>query len=109
MSSVGGSKGHELDATTVADADLYVEWLGAATSAPPAGAYELQGVASEVLTLLGTALAQPMDRHSERRTVFKSTGHASLDLAASAVVFRCALQHGTGSCVEMDVDLNALC
>ena len=37
VSSVGGSKGPEVDADTVADATVYVEWPGAADQPPPAG------------------------------------------------------------------------
>jgi ornithine cyclodeaminase/alanine dehydrogenase-like protein (mu-crystallin family) len=43
MSSVGGTLAPELDADTLAAASIYVEWRGAATNAPPAGAHELQG------------------------------------------------------------------
>jgi len=88
VSSVGS---HELDAATIRDGALFVEWLGAATSAPPAGAYELQDVPVGRVTLLGAVLAgeHPGRRGEEEITVFKSTGHAALDVAAAAVA--CAL------------------
>ena len=71
VSSVGGSHGHEVDAATVADADLYVEWLGAAAQAPPAGAHELQGVSVDRLHLLGSSLEAGGPPPAERLTLFK--------------------------------------
>lgn len=97
VSSVGGSSGHELDAATIRDGALFVEWPGAATSAPPAGAYELQDVPVDRITLLGAVLAgeHPGRRGEEELTVFKSTGHAALDVAAAAVA--CASSSGPRS------------
>jgi ornithine cyclodeaminase/alanine dehydrogenase-like protein (mu-crystallin family) len=88
VGSVGGSQGPELDAETVAAASLFAEWPGAAGSAPPAGAYELQGVEPGRVTLIGAVLdgGRPGRRDEREITVYKSTGHASLDLAAAAVV-----------------------
>ena len=43
VTSVGGTFGPEVDADTVRLARVFVEWKGAAESAPPAGAHELQG------------------------------------------------------------------
>ncbi|MEZ0112487.1 alanine dehydrogenase [Catenulispora sp. EB89] len=90
VNSIGGSDGPEIDAATVGAASLFAEWHGAATSPPPAGAHELQGVPTERITLLGAVLA---GRHPGRRdqteiTAFKSTGHAALDVAAAAVATR---------------------
>lgn len=92
VSSVGGSQGPELDAATVAEAELFAEWQGAYASPPPAGAHELQGVDPARVTLLGTVLADEHRTHEGRRprhsrglTVFKSTGHAALDVAAAHV------------------------
>jgi ornithine cyclodeaminase/alanine dehydrogenase-like protein (mu-crystallin family) len=103
VSSVGGSAGPELDAATVRDGSLFIEWAGAAASAPPAGAHELQGLTPDHATLLGAVLDR---RHIGRRTsfeltVFKSTGHAALDVAAASVVYRFARDHATGTTVEM--------
>ncbi|MGW5638089.1 ornithine cyclodeaminase family protein [Streptomyces sp. NPDC003832] len=92
VSSVGGSHGPELDADTIRDADLFTEWPGAADTQPPSGAHELQGLpAGRRVTLLGSVLAgeAPGRRSPEALTVFKSTGHAALDVAAAHVV------HGT--------------
>ncbi|MEU9917406.1 ornithine cyclodeaminase family protein [Streptomyces sp. NPDC051001] len=89
VSSVGGSHGPELDAETVQDADLFTEWPGAATTPPPSGAHELQNLPTERrITLLGAVLTgEAPGRHSpEALTVFKSTGHAALDVAAAHVV-----------------------
>ena len=96
VSSVGGSHGHEVDAATVADADLYVEWLGAAAQAPPAGAHELQGVSVDRLHLLGSSLEAGGPPPAERLTLFKSTGHAALDVAAAAAAHRRAREHDLG-------------
>nr|WP_206326734.1 ornithine cyclodeaminase family protein [Streptomyces sp. S3(2020)] len=89
VSSVGGSHGPELDAETVRDADLFTEWAGAATTPPPSGAHELQDLPAERrVTLLGSVLSgeAPGRRSPEALTVFKSTGHAVLDVAAAHVV-----------------------
>jgi ornithine cyclodeaminase/alanine dehydrogenase-like protein (mu-crystallin family) len=87
VGSVGCSEGPELDAETIDDAALFAEWSGAAGSPPPAGAHELQGVRADRVTLLGDVLAgrHPGRSGREQLTVFKSTGHAALDVAAAAV------------------------
>ncbi|MEU9734600.1 ornithine cyclodeaminase family protein [Streptomyces sp. NPDC048002] len=92
LSSVGGSHGPEIDTETVRDGDLFAEWPGAAATPPPSGAHELQGLpAGHRVTLLGSVLAgdAPGRRSPDSLTVFKSTGHAALDVAAAHVV------HGT--------------
>lgn len=88
IGSVGGSQGPELDARTIAAGSLFAEWPGVAVSAPPAGAYELQGVDPDRVTLIGAVLGgtHPGRKDEREITVYKSTGHASLDLAAAAVV-----------------------
>jgi ornithine cyclodeaminase len=105
VSSVGGSHGPELDPATVADAALYAEWDGAAGSAPPAGAHELQGVDPSRVGLLGTVLAggRPRPGAGDRPalTVFKSTGHAALDVAAASVVYARARELGLGSHLDL--------
>ncbi|MBR7831135.1 ornithine cyclodeaminase family protein [Actinospica sp. MGRD01-02] len=91
ISSVGGSQGPELDAATIAGAALFAEWDGAVAAAPPAGAHELQGVDPGRVTLLGAVLdgAHPgrgaLGAPQAELTVFKSTGHAALDVAAASV------------------------
>ena len=87
VGSVGGSQGPELDPETIAAASLFAEWTGAAEAAPPAGAHELQGVDPARVTLIGSVLdaGHPGRRDERELTVYKSTGHAALDLAAAAV------------------------
>ena len=96
ISSVGGSHGPELDAATIADAVVYVEWPGAAGAAPPAGAHELQSYDSARLRLLGDVLSGAAAPEAAPLTVFKSTGHAALDVAAAAVVYASAQGNGIG-------------
>lgn len=89
VSSVGGSHGHELDAATIAEGSVFVEWTGAATAAPPAGAYEIQG---RDAVLLGSVVdgRHPGRRSADELTVFKSTGHAAFDVAAASVALASA-------------------
>jgi ornithine cyclodeaminase/alanine dehydrogenase-like protein (mu-crystallin family) len=103
VSSVGGSFGPELDSDTVLLGRLFVEWRGAATNPPPAGAHELQGVEVERLTELGEVIAgsKPGRATVEEVTVYKSTGLAIEDAAAAGVVYERALREGAG--VEISV------
>ncbi|MFI6338801.1 ornithine cyclodeaminase family protein [Streptomyces sp. NPDC050535] len=104
ISSVGGSHGPELDAATVRDATLFAEWSGAAATRPPSGAHELQGLPPErPVTLLGAVLAgdSPGRRDDSELTLFKSTGHAALDVAAAHVAHAVARGAGWGLCVAM--------
>lgn len=94
VSSVGGSHGPELDAGTIRDAVLFTEWPGASSTEPPSGAHELQDLPPDrAVALLGSVLAGDADagRSPGSLTVFKSTGHAALDVAAAYVV------HGTAT------------
>ncbi|MFD9127839.1 ornithine cyclodeaminase family protein [Kitasatospora sp. NPDC059571] len=102
VSSVGGSRGPELDAATVHAASLFAEWPGAA-SPPPAGAHELADLPARRLTLLGAVLdgTHPGRRSPEELTVFKSTGHAALDVAAASVAYRLARAGGLGTEVDL--------
>ncbi|WP_329264165.1 NAD(P)-binding domain-containing protein [Streptomyces sp. NBC_01478] len=103
IGSVGGSHGHELAPDTVRAGSLFVEWPGAAASAPPAGAHELQGIPSHRITLLGSVLdgRHPGRREPAELTVFKSTGHAALDVAAAAVVHDVARARGMGTALGL--------
>ncbi|WP_205856473.1 ornithine cyclodeaminase family protein [Phytoactinopolyspora endophytica] len=102
ISSVGGSRGPELDQATLTTASLFVEWAGAISSAPPAGAHELQNVPDERATLVGATLSgdQPA-RAADEMTVYKSTGYAALDVAAASTAYRFALEHGIGTRVDI--------
>lgn len=89
LSSVGGSLGPEFEPALLERARVFTEWRGAVTEPPPAGAHELQGADPGVVTELGAVLdaAAPGRARPEEITVFKSTGHAALDVAAARVVF----------------------
>ncbi|MEU6748815.1 NAD(P)-binding domain-containing protein [Spirillospora sp. NPDC046719] len=103
LSSVGGSDGPEFDAGTLEDASLFVEWPGAVTEPPPAGAWELQGTDPARARLIGDVLAgrRPGRRSASELTLFKSTGHAALDVAAASVVYRTARERGLGIAVDL--------
>jgi ornithine cyclodeaminase/alanine dehydrogenase-like protein (mu-crystallin family) len=98
VSSVGGTFGPELDAATISAGRVFVEWRGAATNAPPAGASELQGIDASVLTEVGEVLAgtKPGRRSRDEITIYKSTGHAVEDAAAARLVYDRAKSEGAG-------------
>jgi ornithine cyclodeaminase len=103
VSSVGGTFGHELDPETIEAGSLFVEWRGAATNAPPAGAHELQGIDTTRLTELGEVLSGSLAgrRSKDEITVYKSTGHAVEDAATARLVYDRARQTKTG--VELEL------
>jgi len=88
VGSVGGSWGRELPEATIHRGRLFVEWRGAATEVPPAGAGELQGLDPESVSELGEVLAgrRPGRTFDQELTVYKSTGHAAEDVAAARLV-----------------------
>jgi len=98
VSSVGGTFGPEIDPMTMSAARVFVEWRGAATNPPPAGAHELQGLDAEKLTEVGEVLAgtRPGRLSEEEITVYKSTGHAVEDAATARLVFDRARAEGAG-------------
>ncbi|AYY12759.1 ornithine cyclodeaminase family protein [Actinobacteria bacterium YIM 96077] len=108
VSSVGGSLGPELEHATVTGGSLFVEWPGASTCAPPAGAHELQDVPDGHARLVGEVLARDVlardvlagdvpARTADELTVFKSTGYAALDVAAAAATYEAATAAGLGT------------
>jgi alanine dehydrogenase len=103
VSSVGGTFGPELDAATVRGGRVFVEWRGAATNAPPAGAHELQGLDPDGLTEIGEVLAgtRPGRASADELTVYKSTGHAVEDAAAARLVYDRARRDGIGASVTI--------
>jgi ornithine cyclodeaminase/alanine dehydrogenase-like protein (mu-crystallin family) len=103
LSSVGGSDGPEFDDDTLRASSLFVEWQGAVTEPPPAGAWELQGTDPADAGLIGAVLdgRHPGRRSAEELTVFKSTGHAALDVAAASVAYRVARERGLGFSVDL--------
>ena len=98
VSSVGGTFGPEVDPATVASSRVFVEWRGAVTSAPPAGAVELQGLDPGTVTEVGEVLAgrRPGRTSPEEITLYKSTGHAVEDAATARLVYDRAVATGTG-------------
>jgi alanine dehydrogenase len=98
VSSVGGTWGPELDAETIAASRVFVEWRGAATTPPPAGAVELQGLDPSTLTEVGEVLAgtRPGRQTETEITLYKSTGHAVEDAAAARLVYDRARAEGVG-------------
>jgi alanine dehydrogenase len=98
VSSVGGTFGPEIDPETVAAGKVFVEWRGAATNAPPAGAHELQGMDAGTITEVGEVLAGTRPGRTSDRdlTIYKSTGHAVEDAATASLVYARALAQGTG-------------
>ena len=98
VSSVGGTWGPELDAETIAAGRVFVEWRGAATTPPPAGAAELQGLDAASLTEVGEVLAgtRPGRQSAAEITVYKSTGHAVEDAATARLVYDRARAEGVG-------------
>ncbi|MFI5284517.1 MAG: ornithine cyclodeaminase family protein [Candidatus Dormibacterales bacterium] len=99
VSSVGGTYGPEIDAATIAAGRIFVEWRGAATSPPPAGAAELQGLDPDSITELGEVLAgkRPGRESADQITIYKSTGIAVEDAAAARLVFDRAKAEGAGT------------
>jgi len=98
VSSVGGTFGPEIDRLTMSAARVFVEWRGAATNPPPAGAHELQGLDAEKLTEVGEVLAgtRPGRLSEDEITVYKSTGHAVEDAATARLVYDRARSEGAG-------------
>lgn len=98
ISSVGGTFGPEIDPETMAAGKVFVEWRGAATNAPPAGAHELQGMDASTITEVGEVLAgtKPGRTSNNDITIYKSTGHAVEDAATARLVYDRALAEGAG-------------
>jgi alanine dehydrogenase len=103
VSAVGGTFGPELDAATVRDARIFVEWRGAATSAPPAGSHELQSIDPARVTEVGEVIAgtKPGRTSRDEITVYKSTGIAVEDAATARLVYDAALKAGAGTRLEL--------
>ncbi len=98
VSSVGGTFGPEIDPEIMSTSRVFVEWRGAATNAPPAGAHELQGMDAANLSEVGEVLAgtRPGRTSQEEITVYKSTGHAVEDAATARLVYDRARAEGAG-------------
>ena len=98
LSAVGGTFGPELDAATVAVSHVFVEWRGAVTNPPPAGAHELQGLDPSSVTEVGEVIAgtRPGRLSADEITLYKSTGIAVEDAATARLVYDSARKHGVG-------------
>ena len=98
VSAVGGTFGSELDKDTVRASRVFVEWRGAVTNPPPAGAHELQGLDPQSVTEVGEVLAgkKPGRRSDDEITLYKSTGHAVEDAATARLVYDRARELGAG-------------
>jgi alanine dehydrogenase len=103
LSAVGGTFGPELDAETVRASHVFVEWRGAATNAPPAGAHELQGLDPSSITEVGEVIAgtMPGRRSDDEITLYKSTGIAVEDAATAGLVYERALREGAGTRLQL--------
>jgi alanine dehydrogenase len=103
VSSVGGTFGPEVDQQTIAAARVFVEWRGAVTNPPPAGAVELQGLDPQVVTEVGEVLAdtRPGRRSNDEVTLYKSTGHAVEDAATARLVYDRARAEGAGTLLPL--------
>ncbi|MHB8587306.1 MAG: ornithine cyclodeaminase family protein [Candidatus Dormibacteraceae bacterium] len=103
VSSVGGTWGPELDAETIAAGRVFVEWRGAATTPPPAGAIELQGLDPREVTEVGEVLAGTRSGRlsDDEITIYKSTGHAVEDAAAARLVYDRARAEGVGITLKL--------
>lgn len=105
VSSVG--RGAEVPAATMAaamaDGVVIVEWRGAASNPPPAGALELQGLDPSLMVELGEILdGRAVGRRDDASvSVYKSTGHAIEDLAAARLVLDTARAAGLGTSVPI--------
>ncbi|WP_051265843.1 ornithine cyclodeaminase family protein [Nakamurella lactea] len=103
VGSVGGSEGWEIDTETLDAGTVFVEWTGAVDCPPPAGAHELQNYPADQVTVIGSVLdgRRPGRTSTADLTVFKSTGHAALDVAAAHTVYVEARRLGIGTSVDL--------
>jgi alanine dehydrogenase len=99
VTSVGGTFGPEVDAETMRRGTVFVEWKGAAESAPPAGAHELQGRDASTITEVGAVIAglAPGRQRADELTVYKSTGSGFEDAVVARVVYDAAVAAGVGT------------
>jgi ornithine cyclodeaminase/alanine dehydrogenase-like protein (mu-crystallin family) len=103
VTSVGGTFGPEVDAETMRLGSVFVEWKGAAESAPPAGAHELQGRDPATITEVGAVIAglRPGRQNNDEITVYKSTGSGFEDAVVARVVYDAAVAAGVGTEVAL--------
>lgn len=98
VTAVGGTFGPEVDPETVKRAHLFVEFRGAITNPPPAGAADLQGVDPNRATEMGELLSgeRPGRESLEEITLYRSVGHAVEDAVTARLVYDRAIEEGAG-------------
>jgi ornithine cyclodeaminase/alanine dehydrogenase-like protein (mu-crystallin family) len=103
VTSVGGTFGPEVDAETMRQARIFVEWRGAAENPPPAGSHELQGRDPATVVELGEVLAglRPGRQSDDEITVYKSTGSAFEDAVVARKVYDAAVATGMGTAIDL--------
>lgn len=101
VSSVGSQA--EMPPALADAGPVVVEWRGAVTNPPPAGAAEIQHLDPATVVELGELLVDgSLGRTDDAQiTVYKSTGHAVEDVAAAALVHRAAVEAGIGAVVSI--------
>ena len=103
LNSVGYGPGPEVDAATIAAADVLCVESRDAFAPPPAGCHELSGLDPQRGVELGEILAGARTGRTspEQLTLYKSMGHAVEDAAAAALVLRKAREQGLGVEVQL--------
>jgi alanine dehydrogenase len=98
VTSVGGTFGPELDEATVDRSRVFVEWRGAVSNPPPAGAHELQGRDPASVEELGDVLAgvRPGRQNTDEVTLYKSTGSAFQDVVTARMIYDAAVAANVG-------------
>ncbi len=101
VSSVGSQA--ELPVGLVGVGPLVVDHIGAVTTAPPAGAAEIQHVDPSTVVEIGALIAGTATGRTspDQITVYKSTGHAVQDVAAARVVYDAAVAADIGTPIEI--------
>ena len=104
MNSVGfNTAGPEVDAATVRDARVVVEYRPSSLAPPPAGPVDLQGLGPDDVVEIGElVLGTQAGRTSPGElTLYRSGGVAVQDAAAAGLVLRRATESGAGR--EIDI------
>jgi ornithine cyclodeaminase/alanine dehydrogenase-like protein (mu-crystallin family) len=94
----------EVDAATVADALVAVEFRESTLAAPPAGASEFRDGAPADVVELGELVsgAKPGRTSPEQVTLYKSVGVAVQDAAAAGLVLAAARERSVGRVIELE-------
>jgi alanine dehydrogenase len=94
----------EVDAATVADALVVVEFRESTLAAPPAGAAEFRDAAPHDVVELGELVSgvRPGRTSPEQVTLYKSVGVAVQDAAAAALVLTAARERSVGREIQLE-------